>query len=183
MSCSSSHVYGYGFECEDMPISTSFKFIKNHIDALKHIIQSEPRTANYMANFNNAVDLLMQTDLNAMASLEGKTIDYELVYDNYPDICDAWENIYEEMQDLFLRDAIVDIIFDETAIGVCYERGQSDDCEGEGSILFIETTPWNYSDYEKSLTQDDFDRILKPYVKELGYKPKDLDYLSIEYYG
>ena len=184
MSMSSSHVYGYGFECEEMPMHKTFRFIKNHIDSFKHIIQSGNHTAKYIQECNTAIDELMNTNLDYMASLENNCIDYELIYDNFTDLCEAWEKVNEDIEMYYLRDEIAAIINDETGLSIEYQMGQSDECEGHASIMLVETLPWNYTHFEKSLTsRDDFDNIIKPYVKELGYSMKNLDTLCIEYYG
>lgn len=184
MSCSSSHVYGYGFECEDMPMHKTFRFIRNHIDTFKHIIQAGNHTAKFLKDCNIAIDELMQTNLDYMASLENNCLDYELVYDNFPDLCSAWMKVNEDIEMKYLRDEIVNIINDETGLSIEYQMGQSDDCEGHASIMLVETLPWYYSSFEKTFTsQDDFNDIIKPYVKELGYSVNNLNTLSIEYYG
>ena len=166
MSQTTSVVYGRGFEIADATFGNILQFIANHKSTLYNLNVDD-------SIIDKAVKLLEDVD-----------------FDDIEDVEDLDEELYDALQALSdnditwfrLGDIVAFIIATETDISFEFSVSQ-DDCMGEASILLPDLKPWFYSEKEKSLTEEQFDEILKPYISELELDPNSIDNLEIEYYG
>lgn len=74
---------------------------------------------------------------------------------------------------------IADVMNQETEIGWSFFEGQEDD---DDSIMLSQTNPWHYTEKEKSLTEEEAEKICKEYIEDLGGQLKP-DYVKMEYFG
>lgn len=173
MSSSTSIIYGYGFEVPDVDGKTILQFLQNHASSLMQMGKRE----------TNVAILLNDLDIETIDS--GENI--EILATNK---CIS-EELYNALGELsnddiaftYAKDIVAIIIEHETGIGIDYQRGQSDECEGDESLIFHEAMPWCYNDKEKSLTENSLHKILKPYATELGIDESEITDLKIEYFG
>lgn len=75
---------------------------------------------------------------------------------------------------------VANVISHETGLGIQFEPGGEDD---DYTIMLAFCAPWNYNGKEKELTSEKLRDILTPYMRELGMKSSEPDYVQVEYYG
>ena len=54
---------------------------------------------------------------------------------------------------------------------------------GEEAVIFGPGYPWNFTEKEQGLTEEDLDNIVKKYTKELFGKPQKSEYIDYEFSG
>lgn len=154
MGAYSYYTYGYGFTVNQLDSKTILKFIKNHADA---VIDAYGKFGRIL------IDKLNKVDIDTLPLFEGEWID-NLSYKDFSDLLDALGDI----SNYYVtngRDSVAKIMANETDIDFIYAY---DEPENHPAILLAERKPWEYSAYERSLTQERMDEILTIYAKELG---------------
>lgn len=159
MTCNTDVLYGYGFEIGILDKTSLIDFMKNHEDTFC----LSDLDKNYYEKFRE----LIQGDF--------EITDLERIFEGYA--CDA--------SGLNGIGAVIsNIMYRETGIRFEYQPGQAE-CDGEASVLFSETYPWNFNEVERELTEDAMKEICKEYMTELGISCNENmpGFLRIEYYG
>ena len=159
MSSSTSMYYGFGFEVDNIKTLDLVTFMTNHKRTLCESIRER-----------EMFDVLHNTE------------DGIFSYNFAQDFFEEWDYECDVSGQSGLGAIISNVISRETGVRVEYQMGQSD-CGSVPSVLLVETSPWNYNEKEKNLTINSLTELLLPYVLELGLSKKDIDFLSIEYYG
>lgn len=175
MSMESYIVNGYGFPVETVKGYDILKFLKNHA--------TEEKFSRLWSNGEELFDAVKNINLD----------DFEYMRDRYFYELDTDEPAAEKLIDALSltsddpeepKDIIAAIIEDELSnIEITYEPGQSEECRGCASILLRSGLPWQFTDTEKSLTEDSFRNLLAPYAEELGVDTAQIGELEIEYFG
>ena len=177
MSMHASIIYGHGFEIEGSVFQPQMlRFVEKHISTLKYICTREHKN-------EKTVDRLKDefTKVNIDDCEPGE--DYDEASERFPDLYDLLGNFSDDIEFRKGFDIVAMLIAEETGIRLDYETGQSSECRGCASILLPESMPWNYTDFERTLTEDSFKEILKPYAIELGLSEEDIQFITVEYYG
>lgn len=182
MSSSTSIIYGRGFATGSISLKTVLQFMQNHIESLANPDFGCFKYSTTVANIVYGCDL-------------SKLPDDFTPYDDVPEdvhldmekLFGALNNILETEQAedhyAFVIARIINI--ENPGAALQYEIAQSNECEGEPSILLAEALPWNMTKFQRIVFSsiDTFDKFLKPYLDELGLKPCCIDDIKIEYCG
>ena len=159
MSCNTDIVYGYGFELGDLDKDLFAVFLKTH----KNTLCEDDFDKKYYDMFEKLSEMCYEME------------DLEEIFEGFS--CDTSEQNG-------IGAVISSIIYRETGIRFEYQPGQAE-CDGEASVLFSETYPWNFNEVERELTEDAMQEICKEYMTELGISCNENmpGFLRIEYYG
>ena len=159
MSCNTGIVYGYGFELGSLDKDLFAAFLKNH----KNTLRKEDCYKKYYELFEK----LSEGDFEME--------DLEKIFEGFSCAASGSEG---------LGAVVSSVMCLETGIRFEYQPGQAE-CDGEASILFSETYPWNLNEVERELTEDAMQEICKKYMTELGIPCNENmpEFLKIEYYG
>ena len=159
MSCSTDVVYGYGFELGTLDKDLFAAFFKNHQNTL--------RKEDYYKKYCDAFEKLSESDF--------EIADLEKVFGGFSCAASGSNG---------LGAVVSSVMYLETGIRFEYQPGQAE-CDGEASVLFTETYPWNLNEVERELTEDAIRDICEKYMTELGIPCSENmpGFLRIEYYG
>ena len=159
MSCSTDVVYGYGFELGTLDKDLFAAFFKNHQNTL--------RKEDYYKKYCDAFEKLSESDF--------EIADLEKVFGGFSCAASGSNG---------LGAVVSSVMYLETGIRFEYQPGQAE-CDGEASVLFTETYPWNLNEVERELTEDAIRDICEKYMTELGILSNENmpDFLRVEYFG
>ena len=159
MSCSTDVVYGYGFELGTLDKDLFAAFFKNHQNTL--------RKEDYYKKYCDAFEKLSEDDFEME--------DLEEVFEGFSCAASGSNG---------LGAVVSSVMYLETGIRFEYQPGQAE-CDGEASVLFTETYPWNLNEVERELTEDAIRDICEKYMTELGILSNENmpDFLRVEYFG
>lgn len=182
MSSSTSIIYGRGFATGSISLKTVLQFMQNHIESLTNPDFDCSKYSTTVADIVYGCDLSkLPDDFTPYDDVpEDAHLDIEKLFDALNKILKV-----EQAEDhyAFVIARIINI--ENPGAALQYEIAQSDECEGEPSILLAESLPWNMTAFQRTVFSsiDTFDKFLKPYLDELGLEPYCIDDIKIEYYG
>lgn len=162
MSSKSYITHGFGFEVDMVEPIDVVKFIDKHTCSFDGICLSTVEWDDLSKKIKEAIKF------DTFYKLDDEIIEF------------ANSEKINGLSALF--EVVAKIITVETGVDVCYEEGQ-DGCEGSASIIIPEGMPWHFNTVSKYLEEEDAERMMKAYAKELKVFPLRVDYLSIEYFG
>ena len=155
MSCSTSIIYGYGFNISTLTANGFINFLTWHSESVIAILQKQVGYKH-----------LTEADL------------FETLKTTGPE--EFFSEIECEISGFTGWEAVIsNVITHETDIRVEYQSGES---HGDETIMFSEGMPWIYSNKEKLLTQDYLEDLFSKYINDLHLECEPC-YVVMEYFG
>ena len=175
MSNISSFDYGYGVYVSNVEYFDMLKYLHSHQETMDAVCgKSIHGVAVLHEKYKNAPHKFREYISEAHADMhmlfnEIKGSEYESAY-NY-DYDDAFN---------ILMEIVTSVLSAETGMGLYYSRGQSD-IGSRPAIILKCLLPWQFTEVEKHLTREDFDRLFGKHIGELGLPEEDIEEIGIEY--
>ncbi len=210
MSMRSYFVNGFGFATDAITDANIIRFIKNHIDngsytsilyedeikIIKNISEKDIAdmeaispdfisTQEFAEKYEELVDTLNEPEKD-IADVEAISPDF-ISTQEFAEKYEELVNTLNELSDFDITytrclDIVAKLIGWELSIHLSFQY-DNDDCIGVACIMLPQCMPWNYTETERQLTQEQFCEYLEPYLTELGIGDHECEDLEVEYYG